>query len=229
MNNNYEIIHNIELLNIGKSTKFLDLKIQNILKNKLKKKEYNKYYPYPESEKVIYYNNIKPKICLLEIITKEELEHRKILGSIFSLGVESSTFGDIVIYNNHYYFYILEDMKEYFINHLINIGKIKVRIEERNLDLLKDYKREYENIELIVSSERIDTVISRLIGINRTKIKNLIKEKDILLNYEFLTNVSKKLIIGDTFSIKRYGKYKYIGVKKETKGGNLVIKINKYI
>ena len=229
MNNNREIIHNIELLNNGKSTKFLDLNIQNILKNKLKKKEYNIFYPYPESEKVIFYKNIKPRVSLLEIISKENLEHRKILGSIFSLGIESSVFGDVVIYKNHYYVFVLDEIKDYFINNLLNIGKINVKLEERDLKILDNYEREYQRIEIISSSERIDTVISHLINCNRNKIKNLVKEKDIILNYEFLTNVSKKLIIGDVFSIRKYGKYKYIGVKKETQSGNLVVKINKYI
>ena len=175
MDNSNKIIHNIELLKLGKSTKFLDLNIQKILKNKLKKNEYNIYYLYPESEKVIFYKNNQPKISLLEIITKEELEHRKILGSIFSLGVDSEVFGDIVIYNNKYYVFVLNEIKDYFINNLINVGKIKVKLEERDLNLLSNYKREYQSIEIISSSERIDTIISHLINCNRNKIKDLIK------------------------------------------------------
>ena len=228
MNNNYEIIHNIELLNNGLPTKFLDLGIQDELKRKLKKNSYLIYYPYPDSEKVIFYKDIEPKISLLEIITKEELEHRKILGSIFSLGVESSTFGDIVIYNNHYYVYVLDEIKNYFINNLISIGKINVKLEERDLNILKDYKREYEDIELIVSSERIDTIISRLIGVNRTKIKKLISDKDILLNNYYLKEPAKKLTKDDLFSIRKYGKYKYNGIIKNTKSDNYVINIKKY-
>ena len=229
MNQNHEIIHNIELLKLGKSTKFLDLNMQKILKNKLKKNEYKIYYPYPESEKVIFYKDIEPKISLLEIISKDTLEHRKILGSIFSLGLDSSVFGDIVICDNHYYIYVLDEIKNYIINNLIIIGKSKVKIEERDLNILSNYKREYESLEIISSSERIDTVISHLININRNKVKELIKNKDIILNYEVLTNISKKLIIDDIFSIRKYGKYKYLGIIKETKSGNFIIKIDKYI
>ena len=228
MNNNYEIIHNLELLSIGLPTKFLDLSIQNEIKRKLKNNSYNIYYPYKDSEKVIYYKDIEPKISLLEIISKEKLEHRKILGSIFSLGVDSSTFGDIVIFNNHYYVYVLDEIKNYFLCNLTNIGKINIKLEERNIDLLKDYIREYDDIELIVSSERIDTIISRLIGINRTKIKKLISDKDILLNNYYLKEPSKKLTKDDLFSIRKYGKYKYMGIIKNTKSGNIIINIKKY-
>ena len=229
MNNNYEIIKNIEKIKNGFPTRFLDNKMQLELKNKLKKNEYNIYYPYIDSEKVIFYDKIKPNISLLEIITKDKLEHREILGSVFSLGLDSSMFGDIVITNNHYYIYVLDEIKDYFINNLNLINKSNVKLENRELTILENYKREYDPLEIIVSSERIDTVISHLININRNKIKDLTKDKDIILNYGVVTNISKKLMNGDIFSIRKYGKYKYIGIKKTTKSGNLVIQIDKYI
>ena len=229
MNNNYEIIKNVEKIKKGLSTKFLDNKMQKEVKNKLKKDEYSIYYPYREAEKIIFYKDNKPNICLLEIISNNKLLHREILGTIFSLGLDSSVFGDIVITNNHYYIYVLEEIKNYIINNLTIINKSKVKLEERDLNILDNYKREYEDIEIIVSSERIDVIISHLININRNKVKDLIKDKDIILNYDILTNNSKKIEINDIFSIRKYGKYKYLGIVKTTKSSNLVVKINKYL
>jgi len=229
MNNDYSIIKNIEKIKRGLCTRFLDNNMQNILKNKLKKNEYYVYYPYFESEKVIFYKDVMPKVSLLKIKTKDELEHRKILGSVFSLGLDQSMFGDIIKYKNSFYIFVLDEIKDYFINNLNLIGKSKVKLEEVDIDLLKDYKREYEELDIIVSSERIDTIISHLISINRNKVKELIKDKDILLNYNIVDNTSKKIIYGDIFSIRKYGKYKYLGIIKETKSGNFVIRINKYI
>ena len=229
MNNNYEIIKNIEKIKKGKPTRFLDYKMQIEIKKKLKRSEYHIYYPYPESEKIIFYKELEPNICLLEIISKSKLKHREILGTIFSLGLDSSMFGDIVIYNNHYYIYVLDEIKDYFINNITSINKNKVSLEQRDISILNNYKREYDRIEIIVSSERIDTVVSHLININRNKIKDLIKDKDVFLNYEVLINNSKKLEIGDIFSIRKYGKYKYLGVIKKTKSDNLIIGIDKYI
>ena len=229
MNNNYEVIKNIEKIKKGNATKFIDGNMKSILKNKLSKTEYNVYYPYPESEKVIFYKDIKPNVSLFEIDTKDTLEHRKILGSIFALGIDSSVFGDIVKYNNKYYVYVLDSIKDYFISNFINVGKSKIKLIEKDIDFLINYKREYQVIDIISSSERIDTVISHLLNTNRNKVKELIKDKDIILNYNILTNYSKKLINGDIFSIRKHGKYKYIGIEKNTKNGNFIIKINKYI
>ncbi len=229
MNNNYEIIKNLEKIRNGYPTRFLDSKIQNDVKSKLKKNEYFVYYPYLDSEKVIFYKDIKPQVALLEIISKDKLEHRDILGSVFSLGIDQSMFGDIIITENHYYIYVLDEIKKYFLNHFHSIKKTNITLEERDINLLKDFKRSYLGQDLIVSSERIDTIISHLIGVNRNKIKDLMKNKDILLNYNILTNNSYKLHENDIFSIRKYGKYKYVGVIKQTKNGNLVIRVNKYI
>ena len=229
MNNNYEIIHNLELLKKGYSTRFLDSKMQLELKKKLKKNEYQIYYPYDESEKVLFYTKKIPEITLLEIISKENLEHKDVLGSVFSLGIDSSMFGDIIISDNHYYIYVLKEIKDLFLNHFYVIKRTNIKVEERNLDLLKDYKREFCDIKIIVSSKRFDTIISKLIGVNRTKVLELIRMKDVLLNCEVLSNPSKKIIEGDIFSIRKYGKYKYIGVLNNTKNDNLILLIKKYI
>ena len=49
------------------------------------------------------------------------------------------------------------------------------------------------------------------------------KNKEIILNYDFLKDISYKLKENDIFSIKRIGKYKYIGSIKTTKSGNIII------
>ena len=69
MNNNYEIIKNIEKIKNGYPTRFIDSSMQNELKKKLKKNEYQVYYPYIDAIKVIFYKKIEPKVVLLEIRT----------------------------------------------------------------------------------------------------------------------------------------------------------------
>ena len=49
------------------------------------------------------------------------------------------------------------------------IGNKKVVIEKIDLNYLKDYKRSYESHEIIVTSLRIDNVISKIIGVNRKR------------------------------------------------------------
>lgn len=224
----YKIEKNLNRLYKKEATFFLDPKEQLELAKKLKKEPYQIYKPYPDSEKNIFYIKEEPKVILYEIKSKIPLEHREILGTLFSLNITSELFGDIVITNNHYYIYVLESIAPYIKNNLLLIKNSHVELIEVPLETLKEYHKEYEAIEIIASSTRIDTVISRLIQTSRPNIIEKIKNKEIILNYDILKNNSYQLKENDIFSIRRYGKYQYIGIKKETKSKNYIIECKKY-
>lgn len=224
----YKIEKNLNRLYRKEATFFLDSKEQLELSKKLKKEPYQIYKPYPDSEKNIFYIKEEPKVILYEIKSKIPLEHREILGTLFSLNITSELFGDIVITNNHYYIYVLESIAPYIKNNLLLIKNSHIELIEVPLETLKEYHKEYESIEIIASSTRIDTVISRLIQTSRPNILEKIKNKEIILNYDILKNNSYQLKENDIFSIRRYGKYQYIGIKKETKSKNYIIECKKY-
>lgn len=214
--------------NIG-YTYFLNPNELNKLKSKLKKNEYSIYLPYKDSEKNIVYKNNKPNVLLYEIKTKQVLRHQDILGTIYSLNIAPDLFGDILIINNKYYIYILPIVQNYFESNFTKVKNTHVELELLNTDLFNDYMRSYESYEYIVSSLRIDNVISAICNTARSNINNLIKKKEIMLNYEYLNNCDYKLKENDVFSIKRIGKFKYIKVLKNTKKDKNIIEIYKYI
>ena len=225
----YIIQKNINRLLNGTYTFFLDPKEQREMISKLRKNEYKIYKPYKDSEKNIFYLDKYPEVILYEIKIKKEVRHQDILGSIYGLNIDGGLFGDILIIDGHYYVYILSMLRNYFESNFLMVGHSYIELEEIDVDTFKDYERDYEEFELIVSSERIDTVISSIIHSGRNKIKDLIKDKDIILNYDYLKDTSYKLKEGDIFSIRRIGKYKYSGIINKTKSNNLVIKIHKYL
>lgn len=209
-------------------TYFLNPNEINQLKYSLKKNEYSIFYPYPDSEKNIVYKGCEPNILLYEIHSKVELRHQDILGTMYSLDISSDLFGDVVLYNNRYFIYILPIIRNYLETNLIMIRNSYIQLEELSKDYLNDYCRDYEKLELIVSSNRIDTVISSIIHTGRNNITNYIKKKEILLNYDYLKDTSYKLKEGDTFSVRGIGKFKYNGILKNTKSNHLIIEILKY-
>ena len=103
-----------------------------------------------------------------------------------------------------------------------------IELIEKPLEFLENYKKEFDSIEIIASSNRIDTVIARLIQTSRQNISDKIKNKEIILNYDILKNNSYFLKENDVFSIRRYGKFQYIGIKKQTKHKNYIIECKKY-
>lgn len=225
----YYVEKNLTRLSHGQHTFFLDPKGLNEVTCKLKKNEYSIYYPYKDSEKNIIYNRDVPKVILYEIVCNVELRHQDILGSIYALNISGELFGDVLIIDGHYYVYILDIVRNYFETNFLMIKNSRIELREISIDTLKDYERSYKEEIYIVSSNRVDTVISSIIHTGRNNINDKIKKKEIILNYDFLKSVSYKLRDGDTFSIKKIGKFKYNGIIKNTKSNNLIISIYKYL
>lgn len=228
MKSNYLIDKHIEKLYRYGYTDFLLPNEFLQVKNKLKKTEYNVYKPYIDSEKVILYRKIKPEIVLYKIICSDTLRHQDILGTLFSLNLSIYVYGDIIIGGNDYYIFVLPMITNYLESNLTKIKDVPIRLERQELDVIENYQREYEECELIVPSLRIDTVISKITSLSRTMVISKMKNKEIYLNYEILTNNSYNLKENDIFSVRKYGKYKYNKIIKNTKKENLVISYYKY-
>ena len=227
--NNYNVEKIIDELNNKGHSKFINnLELMEI-KGKLHKNEYKIYSPLEESSKLILYKDELPNIILLKINSKVKLRHQDIMGTIYSLGVKEDTFGDIFKIGDTFYFFCLEELKDYFKYNLTSIKNNSVVLEEVDLSIKDLYTPEFEEIKLIVSSLRIDNVISTLINRSRGNIEDLINNKDINLNYSTEFKMTRLLSPGDIFSVRRYGKYKFKEIVTETKKNKLVIIIQKYL
>ena len=225
----YKINNAVEKIKTGKNTQFLDIRELKIVTGKLKKNEYNVYYPYKDSEKVMLYTGKVPKVKLFKIYTVENIRHQDILGSLFSLNIDSSYFGDIVLYNGYYYVFVSKDLALYIKDNLKMVGNKKVSLEEVDLSVLDNYERKYEEKEIIVSSLRIDNIISGIINTSRKVALDKIKNKEVIVNYDVMNKNSYILKENDIFSIRRYGKYKFVGIVKSTKKNNFIVSYLKYI
>lgn len=225
----YKINNAVEKIKTGKNTQFFDGRELKIVTGKLKKNEYNVYYPYKDSEKVMLYTGKVPKVKLFKIYTVENIRHQDILGSLFALNIDSSYFGDIVLYNDYYYVFVSEDLALYIKDNLKMIGNKKVSLEEVNLSVLDNYERKYEEKEMIISSLRVDNVVSGIINTSRKVALDKIKNKEVIVNYGVMNKNSYILKESDIFSIRRYGKYKFVGIVKSTKKNNFIVRYLKYI
>ena len=225
----YKINNAVEKIKTGKNTQFLGGRELKIVTGKLKKNEYNVYYPYKDSEKVMLYTGKVPKVKLFKIYTVENIRHQDILGSLFALNIDSSYFGDIVLYNDYYYVFVSEDLALYIKDNLKMVGNKKVSLEEVDLNVLDNYERNYEEKEIIVSSLRIDNIISGIINTSRKVALDKIKNKEVIVNYDVMNKNSYILKENDIFSIRRYGKYKFVGIVKSTKKNNFIVRYLKYI
>lgn len=225
----YEIQKNLTRINNGQPTFFLDLSEAKIIRQKLGKNNFYIFSPYKDCEKVIFYREREPEVLLYEIKCSKELRHQDILGTMFSLNISKEMYGDIILDNGRYFIYILKLFQNYFEMNFTKVSNSKIELVQLELDYLENYERSYEKQELVVSSERIDTIIARLSNTSRTLVKDKVRDKEIILNNEILKNLSYTLKENDIFSIRKIGKFKYMGIVKTTKSNNYIVEILKYL
>lgn len=224
----YTVEKIVEKVLYSNSTNFVEIKYLNRVKKELKNVKYNIYEPFVGATKIILYNKM-PNIKIYEIISSNDLRHQDILGTLYSLNISDEMFGDVVIWNNRYFIIILSSIDNYIKSNLTSIKNSKVDLIERDPYYLKDYKQEYEECIIIVPSIRVDVIVSKIINSSRSNALEKIKNGDIYLNYELLTKPTYMLKENDIFSIRKYGKYKFLGEINRTKKGSLVVKYLKYV
>ena len=223
--NTYNIEKIIDSLYNKGYTNFIVPNDLKLIKGKLNKNEYKIYEPYKDCTKVILYKKIIPEIKLFRIDSKVELRHQDILGTIFSLGLKEDTFGDIVKYQDSFYIFLLPHLVDYFKYNLTDIKNNKIDLIEEDILLTENFKQEYIIKQYIVTSLRIDNVISTITNNSRNQILEKFNNKEILLNYEEDIKPTRTLKENDIFSIRRYGKYKFTKVLKTTKKGGFIIEV----
>ncbi len=224
----YTVEKIVEKVLYSNSTNFVEIKYLNRVKKELKNIKYNIYEPFNGATKIILYNKM-PNIKIYEIVSSNDLRHQDILGTLYSLNISDEMFGDVVIWNNRYFIIILSSIDNYIKSNLTSIKNSKVDLIEKDPYYLKNYKQEYEEFNIIVPSVRVDVIVSKIINSSRSNALEKIKNGDIYLNYELLTKPTYMLKENDIFSIRKYGKYKFNGIINETKKGNIIVNISKYV
>ncbi|PKM70607.1 MAG: hypothetical protein CVU93_01235 [Firmicutes bacterium HGW-Firmicutes-18] len=159
----------------------------------------------------------------------QDITHRDVLGSLLSLGVNRNKVGDIFFVGRDAYIIIKKELEAFLLNSFEQIGNHKITV---TLDQIKngyDLDHSYRSFELVVSSLRIDNVVSSVANLSRSKSLMLIDQGSVKLNG--VTNLKKNQMIdeNDVFSIKGVGKFKFTGVKGNTKKGNQILQLKEYI
>lgn len=229
MENSLFIKNNIEKISRGEYSDFLDPIERKKVINALNKTHitFFQFIPFKGAEKTIIYSDTKPLVTVLKIKCKHKLKHNEILGSLFSHNISITKYGDIII-SDSCYIIVLDCIKKYLLTHFNMVGKHKVELEEVSIELISDYEIEYEELNILVSSLRLDNVISSIINTSRKDTEGMFQDKYILVNYEVNTKKTYILKENDIISIRKFGKYVFKEILKKTAKGKYILKIYKY-
>ena len=208
-------------------------KITNFIKYGVREEsDRNIYIFYPDkfSCEIVKSNfNKILKVIRIKFPKNVTFEHREILSGIMKLGIKREKFGDIVVLDEGADVIVLDEVKNILLDGLKELIRFrKSEIEIIDIENVFDKKTEFEEVKIIISSNRLDNFVSELAKCSRTKANEIIEDGRVFVNNINELKYSKKLNVGDIINIRGKGKFIYEGGEHKTKSDRIVVLLKKY-
>ena len=145
------------------------------------------------------------------------------------LGIKREKFGDIVIYDGGADIVILNEVSKILLDGLTELTRFrKSKIDLIEISEIIQKENEFEDVSIIISSNRLDNFVSELAKCSRTKANEIIESGRVFINNINEFKYSKKLQIGDVINIRGKGKFIYDVDDHKTRSDRIVVKLRKY-
>ncbi len=158
----------------------------------------------------------------------DDLNHRDFLGALMHLGIERNVLGDILIRDKEAFLLCEDSMAQYIAEHLDKVRHTSVSCTLSE-EIPRGIEPELESQELITSSNRADSIVSKVYQLSRSQSLTLFREKKVFVDGRQYENNSGILKEGNLVSVRGYGRFIYRGVIQETKKGRIRIEIERYV
>lgn len=221
------------------NTDFLDEYEQVLAKELLQKIKFKNYilyggYENAERKVIVFYpeklefiEDNKEKICnnILEIIKiklPNELNgiynHKNYLGMIMKLGVKREKVGDIQVRNNGADIIILPEVSKFLSLNLSGLTRLKKAIIEKDsIENLEVVESKTEKYKIIVSSLRLDLIVSELLRKSRNQAKEFIINERVFINHKNETKLTKEVQEEDLITVRGKGRYRISKILGKTR------------
>ena len=144
-----------------------------------------------------------------------------------ALGIEREKLGDLRVIDDYAIVPIYEEVADYILYELRNVGRAPVSIEEIQEDNLP--KSNFLEGMIIVPSLRLDNIVAKLANISRGKAVEVIDGGKVLIDYSKSIDKSKEIKDGQRITISGVGKFIIGEIVGNTKSGRYKVKMNKFI
>ncbi len=227
-------------------TDFLNISELSIIKKVLKEEKIQNYIIYGGKEEtdrslLIFYpekfsiemveKNYEKiiKVIRIKLPNNIKYEHREFLSGIMKLGIKREKFGDIIVNEFGADILVLSEIAEILSNDLKTLTRF--RKSEITIEKLKDLRIneiEFEEVNIIVSSIRLDNFVAELAKCSRKIAEEIIADGKVFINSINEFKDSKKINISDIITIRGNGKFIFDGIEKETRSGRYLLNMRKY-
>lgn len=239
----------IKTKNKIESTDFLNLYEQELVQKLLQRLHFENYYFFGGSEiserkvAIFYPEKLTKEMCeknhknimsIIRIKLPKELEdeynHSTYLGAIMKLGLEREKVGDIFAKTTSADIIVKNEIVKFLMQNLSSLTRFeKSQIEEKSIDELANAEVNKIEMSAIVSSLRLDNIVTVLAKTSRSKAVDIIDQERVFVNFKLETKASKQVNEGDVITIRGKGRFEFREISGNTKKGRYVIKIDKYV
>lgn len=149
----------------------------------------------------------------------DKINHSQILGVLTHLGVDNSTFGDIITDDNgEWQFFVKKELSEFFIENIERIGHSKVKLQPISRNKIINVSDNGVEDDVISVSLRLDTVVAAITNLSRSQVKRGLLDKMIKLNWHDVTESNIIINVNDVLSVRHFGRIKIIKIGSTKKG-----------
>lgn len=189
---------------------FYPVKIENIIKE-------NKF-------------DFNTMISVIRISLPNELngtyEHRNYLGALIKLGIKREKIGDIIVNNDGADIIIHPEIEKFVLANLTQLTRFsKSNIDKIKLKDIRKVDTQKEKMTIIVSSMRLDNIVSELAKCSRNKANEFINGERTFINFEVYTKNSKEVKENDIITIRGKGRFKIVKIIGNTKKGKFMVEV----
>lgn len=188
------------------------------------------FYPEKFSEEMVAKNFEKIfEVIRIKLPNNIKYEHREFLSGIMKLGIVREKFGDIIVTDFGADIIVLTEISEILSNDLKTLTRFrKSEITIESINSLSNMETEFEDINIIVSSIRLDNFVAELANCSRNNSEEIINAGRVFINSINEFKASKKININDIITIRGKGKFIFDGIEKETRSGRYLLNMRKY-
>lgn len=144
------------------------------------------------------------------------------------LGIRREKVGDILVDDKGADILIKTDILKFVLANLTELTRFqKSKIEEIELNELRQIEEKKEKFTITVSSNRLDNIVAELAKCSRSKANELILQERVLVNYQTITKQTKEIKENDRITIRGKGRFEIKEKVGNTKKGRIVIEVEK--
>lgn len=158
---------------------------------------------------------------------QDKVAHKDVLGSLMGMQIRRDCIGDILVEEGKTVVFVKKPIDSLVLQ-MKKIGRVGITVYE-GAEFSDNWKTSFIEKSGAVASNRLDAMVGFVCRVSRKEAAALILKGLVTVNDQEATSVSSSLQEGDILSVRGHGRYRFGGIRNQTKKGRLGIMFKQYV